>query len=166
MATFSVQGPFGVSVTKSIAGRGIAKDNVDQFWISHESIKNERGCYIFAFKAGKGYKPVYVGKATKSFGQEVFATHKLGKYHEGLRDQKKGTPVFFFVSLIKTRGVPSESAINEAESYLIRASLAANPDLLNVQKTKIELWSINGIVRSRQGKPSVAATELRRCIKV
>lgn len=166
MATFSVQGPFDVSVTKLKVARYISKDNVCQFWRSHQSINGERGCYIFAFKAGKGFKPVYVGKATKSFGQEVFTVHKLGKYHAGLGDQKKGTPVFFFVSLIKTKGAVSKSAIDECESYLIQASLAANPKLLNVQKTKNALWSINGVVRSRRGKPSVAAAELRRCIKV
>lgn len=166
MATFVVNGPYDVSVTKVKVGRRIAKNDGRGFWNAHGSIKSECGCYIFAFRSGRGYTPVYVGKATKSFGQEVFTPHKYEKYNSGLGDRKRGTPVFFFVSLIRTKGAVNKSAIDEVESYLIQASLAENPKLLNVQKARIASWSINGIIRSRQGKPSKAATELRSCIKV
>ncbi len=74
--------------------------------------------------------------------------------------------MLFFVCLSRTNGVVNRSAIDEAESYLIQAGLAANPGLLNDKKTKVATWSINGVVRCRQGKPSTAASEFRRCIKV
>lgn len=147
-------------------GRQVSAANGKAFWAVHTGIATQAGCYVFAFKASKGYKPVYAGKATKSFKQEVFTPHKLNHFNTGLGHQKKGTPVLFFVCLNKTSGAVSESAIDEAESYLIQAGLAANADLLNDKKTKVATWSINGIVRSKAGKPSAAACELRKCIKV
>ena len=147
-------------------GRQVSAANGKAFWAVHTGIATQAGCYVFAFKASKGYKPVYAGKATKSFKQEVFTPHKLNHFNTGLGHQKRGTPVLFFVCLNKTSGAVSESAIDEAESYLIQAGLAANADLLNDKKTKVATWSINGIVRSKAGKPSAAACELRKCIKV
>ena len=166
IASFSVQGPFVVSTTKLPVGRQISSANAKAFWALHTGIASEVGCYVFAFKAAKGYKPVYAGKATKSFKQEVFTPHKLNHFNTGLGHQRKGTPVLFFVCLNKTAGAVSKSAINEAESYLIQAGLAANSALLNDKKTKVATWSINGIVRSQAGKPSAAANEFRKCIKV
>jgi hypothetical protein len=166
LASFSVQGPFVVQTTKLPVGRQINATNGQAFWAIHTGLANQIGCYLFAFQAAKGYKPIYAGKATKSFGQEVFTSHKLNHFNTGLGHQKKGTPVLFFVSLNKTVGPINKTAIDEAESYLIQAGLAANINLLNDKKTKVATWSINGIVRSKVGKPSVSAVELRRCIKV
>jgi hypothetical protein len=147
-------------------GRHITTVDAAKFWVDHTGLAKECGCYVFAFKSAKGYKPVYAGKATKTFKQEVFTPHKLNKFNSGLGDQKRGTPVLFFVCLSRTKGAINRSAIDEAESYLIQAGLAANPNLLNDKKTKVASWRINGVVRSRQGKPSTSAGELRRCIKI
>jgi hypothetical protein len=147
-------------------GRQVSNTDAKQFWAVHTGIASQVGCYVFAFKAAKGYKPVYAGKAAKSFKQEVFTPHKLNHFNTGLGHQKKGTPMLFFVCLNKTAGAVSKSAIDEAESYLIQAGLAANSSLLNDKKTMVAKWSINGIVRSQAGKPSAAACELRKCIKV
>lgn len=166
MASFSVQGPFSVPTTKMPVGRQVSKENAKTFWAHHSGIAPQVGCYVFAFKTSRGYKPVYAGKATKSFKQEVFTPHKLNHFNTGLGYQKKGMPVLFFVCLDKSVGVLNKSAIDAAESYLIQAGLAANSKLLNDKKTKVAKWSINGIVRSKAGKPSAAACELRKCIKV
>ena len=147
-------------------GRHVTSADAAKFWNIHTGIASEVGCYVFAFKAAKGYKPVYAGKATKSFKQEVFTPHKLNKFNTGLGHQKKGTPMLFFVCLTKAMGAVSKSAIDDAESYLIQAGLAANSNLLNDKKTKVATWSINGIVRSKAGKPSASSCELRKCIKV
>ena len=165
MVTFSICGPFEVPTTKMAMGRLVKTTDGKKFWKTYPSVADERGCYVFAFKAGKGYKPVYIGKATKSFKDEVFTPHKLHKFSEALGNQKKGTPMLFLVCLDKTKGPVSKIAIDEAESYLIQAGLAANPNLLNSRKTKVPTWCINGIVRSKQGKPSAAAAAFRRCIK-
>jgi hypothetical protein len=165
MASFSVSGPFIIPVTKQKVGRTITKGDIVNFWKAHTTIAVERGCYVFGFKAAKGSKPMYVGKATKNFKQEVFTDHKLKKYSQAFGSQAKGTPIIFFIRLNKAAGPVSKSAIDEAESYLIQAGLAANKDLLNDKKTAIESWSIAGIVRSK-GKATNHALALRKCIKV
>lgn len=160
MTSFSVQGPFKVPTTKMPVGRQVNSINAKAFWAAHTGIATDVGCYVFAFKASKGYKPIYAGKATKSFKQEVFTSHKLNHFNTGLGHQKTGTPVLFFVCLNKTKGAVNKSAINDAESYLIQAGLAANSKLQNDKKTKIATWCINGIIRSSVGKPSKSALEL------
>lgn len=165
MASFSVKGPFDVPYTKFKVGRGITAEDIAKFWGMHSALAAERGCYLFGFKASKGSKPIYVGKATKSFKQEVFTDHKQNKYTQGFRDQQKGTPILFFVCLNRTKGVVNKTAIDEAESYLIQSGLAANKKLLNDKKTKVETWSIGGIVRSK-GKPSASAVEFRKFVKL
>lgn len=71
----------------------------------------------------------------------------------------------FFICLNKTKGAVNKTAIDEAESYLIQAGLAANKNLLNDRKTSVESWSIGGIARYK-GKASAQALELRKCINL
>ncbi|NOT98691.1 MAG: hypothetical protein HOO97_06310 [Sideroxydans sp.] len=163
MATFTVKGPFDVPVKQGKSGRVVTAEQANQFWENHPSIEGDVGCYVFAFRAGQGSKPVYVGKATKNFKQEVFTDHKKNKYNEGLATQGKGTPIMYFVMLNKTAGPVNKKAIDEVESYLIQSGLAANKNLLNDQKTAVEKWSINGVVRSAHGKNTNASAGLKKC---
>ncbi len=165
MATFAVEGPFRVPVKKQKIGRSITTGEASIFWEENPPLAKVGviGCYVFCFRAGKGFKPVYIGKATKSFKQEVFTDHKRNKYNEALANQAKGTPVLFFVVLEKSKGPVNKKAIDEAESYLIQSGLAANKNLMNDKKTSVEKWSINGIVRSAQGKNTNASTDLKKC---
>lgn len=165
MVSFSVKGPFVVPCTKMKVGRSITKQDIENFWEANRALENERGCYLFGFRAAKGSKPIYVGKATKSFKQEVFTDHKLKKYSVGFGNQAKGTPIIFFICLNKAKGAVNKKAIDEAESYLIQAGLAANKKLVNDKKTAVESWSIGGIVRYK-GKVSAQALALRKCIKL
>lgn len=165
MASFSVKGPFDVPVTKLCAGRVIEKNDISVFWQRHSVMATECGCYVFGFRAAKGSKPVYVGKATKTFKAEVFTNDKLKKYSYALASQVKGVPFLFFVCLTRAKGAKNKTAIDEAESFLIQAGLAANKKLLNDKKTSVESWSIGGIVRSR-GKPPAAAQAFKKCIKL
>lgn len=165
MASFSIKGPYNIPLTKEKVGRRITKDNIKEFWADHETIAFERGCYVFGFRASKGLKPMYAGKATKTFKQEVFADHKLKRYAEALGSQAKGTPIFFFITLNQTKGNVNKTAIDEVESFLIQYGLVANKSLLNDKKTAVESWSIGGLIRSK-GKPSNAAVELKRMFKI
>lgn len=165
MASFYVVGPFEVPVTKGKGGRVICSEDVKKFWTSNEDLADERGCYVFAFRASKGFKPIYIGKTTKSFKQEAFTSHKLSKYAEGFSDQKRGTAVMFFVCAERTRGRVNAVAIDELESFLIQSGMAANPKLVNDRKKETEAWTVNGLVRSR-GKPSDAARDLRQCLSL
>ena len=164
MATFEVKGPFEVPLTKEKAGRRIANEHGKEFWKAHKSIENDVGCYVFAFRAAKGLKPMYVGKATKSFKQEIFTLHKLGKYNEALTKQAKGTPVMFFVSFKKSRGMINKTAIDDAESFLIQAGITANKNLLNDRKVAVEKWGIKGVIRGGKGAPPEPAKVFKQCM--
>lgn len=147
------------------ASKIITKENIETFWLTQASLAKEKGCYLFGFRAARGSKPVYIGKATKTFKQECFTDHKIKKYQQALANQKSGTAIMYFVCLKQTQGVVNKTAIDEAESYLIQAGLVANKKLLNDRKTKSQKWSISGVVRSR-GKPSKSATEIKKCLNI
>jgi len=164
--TFAVQGPFEVPCYQGKAARTFTDDNVKDFWRKHSQSGSQRGCYVFGIRAGKGWTPGYVGKATKSFKQEVFAHHKLTRYQQFLADYLKGTPVVFFIIAPKKKGAPNSAHIGQLESFLIQVGLAANPNLLNVKGTKAEEWGIAGVLRGGKGKTSATAKQFSKLMKI
>jgi len=142
-------------------GRTITDENIDSFWEANKKFRTRRGCYVFGIRAGKGYTPGYVGKATKSVNQEVFAYHKLTRYHQFLANYAKGTPVVFFVLAPSQKGKPNVSQINAVEKYLIELGTTANERLLNVKDTNPPGWGIQGVVRSGKGKTSTGTKDFR-----
>jgi hypothetical protein len=163
---FSVSGPLEVPVYRGKAARTLTEENVKEFWRHHPEIGAHRGCYVFAIRAGRGFTPGYVGKATKTFKQETLQPHKLAKYQRFLAEYHKGTPVLFFIVAPKRRGKSNATHIGELEDFLIQVAVAANPHLLNIKGTKEEEWSISGVLRSRQGKRSHSAKQLASTLKI
>jgi hypothetical protein len=163
---FTVHGPFKLHPTKMKANRHFEAANAATFWADHPELVSRKGCYIFAMRAAKGSKPVYVGKATTGFGNEAFTGDKRDKLNRALANQKKGTPLVYFACLQTSKGKTNEQAIDNAETFLIQVGRVANPQLLNKQKAKVETWSIAGIIRSPKGPRSTAAGHLRKCLKL
>lgn len=163
---FAVEGPIQVPFYQGKAGRTITDDNVRQFWDKNADLGARRGCYVFGVRAGKGLTPGYVGRATKSFKQEVFAHHKLTRYQQFLVDYAKGTPVLFFIVAPKKKGAPNAAHIRGLEDFLIQTGMSANPELLNIKGTRTEEWGIGGVIRSGKGKPSASARQLRQMMKL
>jgi hypothetical protein len=161
MTRFIVKGPYDIPVQVNKGGKAITSGEAKEFWSKYPTVMAEKGCYVFGIRASKGMKPLYVGKATKDFGHEIFAPHKLAKYMTALSLSKKGTPVFFFICPQKNKGILNKLNIDELESFLIQAGIKANPSLLNDKKTKIEAWSIGGVLRDGQGKPTDAAQNFK-----
>lgn len=161
MTRFMVKGPYEIEVQSNKGGKIITSDEATRFWERNPTLAEEKGCYVFGLRASKGMKPIYVGKATISFSKEVFTSHKLVKYITALSNSAKGTPVLFFLCLPRAKGPVNKLHIDELESYLIQAGLKANSNLLNDKKTKIESWSIGGILRDGQGKPTRSAQEFK-----
>src|SRR5262245_60180744 len=81
MPEFVVAGPFEVPAHRAKVSRVVRTAEAATFWAKHKAFKTRRGCYVFGIRSGGGIRPMYVGKATKSFGQEVFEPHKLNKYN-------------------------------------------------------------------------------------
>jgi hypothetical protein len=165
MTDFIVRGPYDITPYKGKRGRHIGAIEGRSFFENCDDLGSERGCYIFATRAGRGYTPWYVGKATKSFKQECFAPHKLAKYNECLVDMAKCTPVLFFVVARNARGATGTNHIAEVEDFLIQTAISANPDLLNVKGTRKAEWSIAGVIRSR-GRSSDTAGLFKRMFKM
>ena len=81
-AKFEVVGPVEIPTTIKRAGVSIIeKTNVDSFLSKHQELMTCKGCYIFTIRVTSGILPFYVGKATKTFGQEIFTPHKTEKYN-------------------------------------------------------------------------------------
>lgn len=164
---FEVLGPYPIPFEKRRGGRHIPSMCPD-FWEAHPNVANRRGCYVFAMRAGRGFRPVYVGKAVKqTFSSECFAAHKTGEhYNPALLDTLKGTPVMFFVALPAGRGKPNAKRIADLESFLIQLGVARNPDLSNIRGRSEKQWSIRGVVRGKRGKPSASAAALKGMLHV
>jgi hypothetical protein len=79
VAEFEVHGPFEVPVYQGKNGWIVRTEEGVAFFKTHATYKARRGCYLFGMRAGRGVTPTYVGKATKTFGQECFTADKLGK---------------------------------------------------------------------------------------
>jgi hypothetical protein len=124
------------------------------------SMKN--GCYIFALRAALGYRPWYVGKATKSMKQECMALASVAHYNAVLAKGHKGTPVMFLVAPPDNKNKVDKRACEDIETFLIQSAYRANPALRNVQKAKIEEWSIKGLVRSGKGRPTQTQTAFKK----
>lgn len=165
MTQFVCHGPYKIPTTKQKVGRTISKTNISQFWAECATLAKGVGCYVFAMRAGPGITPLYVGKATKSFAQEAFATDKLNKYYAGLTQYKRGTPVLFFVGHPPSKkGKPNLTHITALEKLLIQQGALANPSLINVQHNRIPKWGISGVLRSQTKKPSSNAKSFRSCM--
>lgn len=162
MTTFTVEGPF--TIPRSMINKHPVIDSqyTSKFWKgAAHALKRRRGCYVFMTRAGQGYTPWYVGKATCGFRQEIFTPQKLLKYNTALAIANFGTPVLFFVVLRQAQGAPNVNAISEAERFLIGQAKAKNPRLLNKTNVKQQAWRINGVVYSSPGQPSQAAKRFR-----
>ncbi len=161
---FEVCGPFAICTTKGKAARYIAKNDADSFWNTNAAVQelSQRvGCYIFAIRASKGFRPVYVGKTVKGFEKEIFQLHKLQKYNEELHEIVKGTPVMFFVVHPEGKGIPNSKMIGDLEDFLIQVAVAKNPGLRNIRGIIEKRWGIRGVLRSGQGGSNQASWDFK-----
>jgi hypothetical protein len=162
-AKFRVHGPFKIP-RKGKNNRSIEPGCPD-FWKNPKAsvFARERGCYLFAIRAAKGFRPIYVGKTKASFEKECFAYHRVSVHYQPALDGK-GTPVIFLLVLNKVKGPINQRAIGQVESFLIQNAVAKNPRLSNLQGTRQENWEITGVIRGGQGKVSAAAKSFRKAM--
>ena len=165
-----VFGPFEVPYQRLDSGpvKHIGADDVREFWDGPETraIADKQGCYVFAIRAARGFTPWYVGKATKSMRQECFAYHKIVHYNEVLFQGHRGTPVMFFVAPPGRAKRVRERVINDVETFLIQTAVYKNPDLRNVQGTRVPEWTIKGVARSPKGPRPRNAVKFRKMMGI
>ena len=162
MAKYFISGPHELPINQDHKVPEVDKAHLSNFWGEIGRASEGIGCYVFGFRAGKGYRPVYVGKTSSGFKYECFSEGKLHKYDKALARNGKGTPVMFLVIQKTTAGRPNEKSIKELEKYLIESAYAKNPELLNVQHAnKGKYFEIEGVLNYGKGKPSGAAAKFR-----
>ena len=172
MATeLEIFGPFEVPCDTSTRGKAkrIRKSDVKKFWDNpiHRSFADKQGCYIFAHKAGLGFKPWYAGKTSNSFKAEIFTTHKMDHYNDVLFQGYEATPVFFFVAPPGTKTKVAVNDLDDIETYLIQNAFKKNKELRNLKKTKnIPTWSIKGVVNPGKGKVPANATQFKKMLGI
>ena len=160
-----VLGPFAIPFEPQGKGtsKHITKENAKAFWEMDDlgAIGSKQGCYVFALRAGKGFRPWYAGKATKTFKQEALQPGKVQHYNAVIFKEHKGTPVMFFVAKPgRTRKIPKKQ-IDNLETYLIQSAYYKNKDLKNTQKARVPEWGIKGVVRGGQGRASSNAKRFK-----
>ena len=138
---FSLAGPFAVSCAKQSANalsKRIESKHVANFLQDEDvaEVAGKQGCYIFALRVGKGHTPWYVGKTSIALSAEIFTPDKLNKYNGVLYDDKKGTPVMFFVTRTDGRKSIPELKLHQLEKFLIQRAYMKNPALINTAHTK------------------------------
>ena len=161
-----VRGPFFVPFTLSAKKiKQIDTTQAKVFWglAGTNAIAAKQGVYVFASKAGRGLRTIYIGKASKGFKQEIFQPAKLTHYALALSEGIKGLPCFFFVCPKENLKKVPARLCDEIETFLIQLAVQKNPDLRNDRKTKLAEWSITGLVRSK-GKPSEKAKSFSKMI--
>jgi len=170
---FDIYGPFkiprqGKTIVLNAKSRRSFWRQVGDVYYEHE-LPDSHGCYVFAIKAGKGYKPFYVGKAdTSSFKQEVLNQWNIEKYNNVLI-KRKGTPMLFLLPRITDTGLFGRISSNEKpeisalEDMLIARAIQKNKKAQNISGTKmLREIEVYGFMNCGPGKPSVEAQELRK----
>jgi hypothetical protein len=163
---FEVHGPFPLKVKRGLGGKEITDESVRGFWDATAKYRSRRGCYVFCIRASRGIRPVYIGKATKSLKQELFTPSKMNHYYRALAHSGKGTPIFYFLCYPPKKGKTNNTHIDQLETFLIQQGKYVNPSLQNKKKVQVEKWTINGVLRSKRGKPSTAAKKLKLFLEI
>jgi hypothetical protein len=158
-----VDGPFEVGFADNGRSKLIEAEDGRAFFDENVELADRRGCYVFAVRSGRGLRAAYVGKATRSFEQEVFSADKLQKYNVSLHKWPHGTPVLLFV--VTSPRVRSPKLITEVEEHLIREAKRGWPELLNKHHTGPDAWDICGVTAEHRGRRSSAELALLKLLK-
>lgn len=147
------------------------------FWdrVSKEnpSIPGGVGCYIFAIRAAKGYRPWYVGKTERQcFRDETWQPGKLLLYQRVLK-QHKGTPVLFLLAkkspkdhfVRPTIRQRVRGSISELERMLIATCKQRNSKLLNKMHTKYGTIYVPRYLNEKAGARTKNAKSLARLLR-
>jgi hypothetical protein len=90
----------------------------------------------------------------------------MNHYYRALAHSGKGTPIFYFVCYPPKKGKTNSKHIDKLETFLIQQGKFVNPYLQNKKKVQVEGWSIGGVLRAQQGKPSASAKALKTLLAI
>ena len=170
MTLFEVYGPYEIPFKPQKNIKRINQNDTKKFLdnLVENGISKKQGCYIFCLRAGPGFRPWYVGKATKGIHQECMQDGKIKRYNEILYKGNKGTPVMFFaLPPGEGKNKAPTNTIDEMEKFLIKAAYEKNEDLINKHHAKDDTWTIKGVYgKYGSGKPNKQEQSFRKMLNL
>lgn len=171
---FDVYGPF--AIPRFGKGKLITDESFNALstTIGNDDLINSCGCYLFAIKAGKGYKPWYVGQASKTkLLQESLNSTNREKYNKKTTEMK-GTPVLFLLPKLSAGGKfakPTQKkdgnlkVVNFLEEWLIGIALHKNPNLINKKSTFfLKNLHVTGLYNPKKGTATKDSNEIKKVL--
>lgn len=140
----------------------IDTDALVDFW-DEIGTAQRKGVYVFGVRAGRGWRPLYVGRTKKQTFKKRIGQHANtgGRFNRILKDVTKGTPWLFLIGRVG-KGRSSNAAINDLESEFINYAFARNEDLDNDRGIKTAPYQIRGF--GGKGKPAERVKWLKQMI--
>lgn len=173
---FDIYGPFPIPRTQHKAAKLIDSESLSKMrmQIDNEGLVDGCGCYVFAIRAGKGYKPWYVGQAAKMrLLSEALNPANREKYNKTISNHV-GTPVLFLIPKITSTGrfaKPTRKkdgelrAVTFLEEWLIAMALQKNPKLINERSTLfLKYMHVVGLFNPKPGEAHGASQSLKRAL--
>jgi hypothetical protein len=173
---FEIYGPYEIPRIKYRKAKLITKDSMPllQEQINNSELVNGCGCYVFALRAARGYKPWYVGQSARmKLLPEAMNPNNREKYNRIIGDHA-GTPVLFLIPMLTTGGKFKKPTTNKAgelkavtflEEWLIASALQKNAKLVNQQNTFfLKNLHVVGLFNPKVGEGHTASRELKRAI--
>lgn len=174
---YSLHGPFELPENaKKKVDLGAAY--IEGFWKAankseKEQLSEATGLFFFMFRAGRGIKPWYVGRAEKgTFAAEVFTEERKASYLKISRSRDRGTPLLVFIAKRNEDGSFAKVNKNRSEdmtfveSYLLGLAMDKNADLLNFKENPmLSQLEVSGLINTAKGKPSTAVQELKKALR-
>jgi hypothetical protein len=166
--------PYGPFELPRLNG-GVPRSQKKAFWDSIEKqypcLPDAVGCYVFALKAAKGFKPWYVGKTEKqTFRTETWADSKLLSYGDVIRSHN-GKPMLFLLVKLTPQGRQAKPTRREIgsiavlEEMLIAVCLERNSKLLNKKTTRyLKNLHVPGYINDKPGARTKQAKSLAQLL--
>ena len=174
---FDVSGPF--TLKRHTPKKLITKETLytleEEMEDWDEGLSRACGCYVVATKAGRGFKPIYVGKSNKkTIAREALNASNQGKYNTELASAN-GTPVLFAIPLLTAGGAyrkPKRAdgtldSVDFLENWLIIKAIEKNKRLLNNLQTRfLRNLHVVGVFNAKPGEASNASRGLGRALGI
>jgi hypothetical protein len=163
---FEVAGPFVLTrhTGKNLITKKSKADLKEVLKLWDSELDEACGCYVFAIKAAKGWRPYYAGQALRrSILDESMNSSNMAKYNEAMGDRKAGTPVMFLLPWLtnsatryrkKTKkNAPGSRTLDFLENWLISVAYEKNRELINIKKTKhLRDLHVVGVFNGKRGE--------------
>jgi hypothetical protein len=91
----------------------------------------------------------------------LFQAHKVLNYNGVLSDMRSGTPITFFLPLVRTRGRINEKAIDSLEDVLIKIGLERNDGMTEISGIRRGEIVVTGVWGGGRGRRPIPANRFR-----